>query len=105
MSVELRNGRERWGWTVGGDISGAPAADENRIYFAARDNVLRAVDRGSGNLRWKANLPSRPAGGPLRLPDTLLMPLVSNELQRFEPETGKPAPSSMARSEVGQGPV
>ena len=104
VSVELRNGRERWGWTVGGDISGAPAADEERIYFAARDNVLRAVDRGSGNLRWKANLPSRPAGGPLRLPDTLLMPLVSNELQRFEPETGKPAPSVRAAGEVGAQP-
>ena len=104
ISVELRNGRERWGWTVGGDISGTPVADEKRIYFAARDNVLRAVDRGSGNLRWKANLPSRPAGGPLRLPDTVLMPMVSNELLGFEPETGKQATSVRAAGEVGAQP-
>jgi outer membrane protein assembly factor BamB len=104
MSVDLRNGRERWGWTVGGDISGMAAADEERIYFAARDNVLRAVDRGNGNLRWKANLPSRPAGGPLRLPDALLMPMVSSELQRFEPETGKAVTAVRAAGEIGAQP-
>ena len=104
ISVDLRNGRERWGWTVGGDISGTPAADEERIYFAARDNVLRAVDRGNGNLRWKANLPSRPAGGPQRLPDALLMPLVSNELLRYEPDTGKPVTSVRAAGEIGAQP-
>ena len=104
ISINLRNGRERWDWPVGGDISGAPAADEKRIYFAARDNVLRAVDRGSGNLKWKANLPSRPAGGPLRLPDALLMPMVSSELQQFEPETGKLATSVRAAGEVGAQP-
>lgn len=104
MSVDLRNGRERWGWTVGGDISGMPAADDKRIYFAARDNVLRAVDRTSGNLRWKANLPSRPAGGPLRLPDALFMPLVSSEIQVFEPETGAAAAAVRAAGEIGSQP-
>ena len=104
MSLDLRSGRERWDWTVGGDISGIPLADDERIYFAARDNVLRAVDRGSGNLKWKANLPSRPGGGPLRLPDVVMMPLVSNEIQGFEPETGKPAVSVTAAGEIGTQP-
>lgn len=104
MSIDLRRGRDRWDWTVGGDISGMPLADDKRIYFAARDNVLRAVDRGSGNLKWKANLASRPAGGPLRLPDVVMMPLVSNEIQGFEPETGKPAVSVRAAGEIGTQP-
>ena len=104
MSIDLENGRERWGWPVGGDISGTPVADDKRIYFAARDNLLRAVDRGSGNLKWKANLPSRPAGGPLRLPDTVLMPLVSSEIHGFDPETGKPATSVKAAGEIGSQP-
>jgi outer membrane protein assembly factor BamB len=104
MSIELKNGRERWGWDVGGDISGVPAADEKRIYFAARDNVLRALDRKSGNLRWKANLGSRPAGGPLRLPDTLLMPMVSSEIAGYDPQTGKPAVTVRAAGEIGAQP-
>lgn len=103
-SVRVSDGRERWTWRVGGDVSGVPAADDRRIYFAARDNVLRAVDRKSGNMRWKASLPSRPAGGPLLLPNTLLMPLVSSEIARFELETGKPATNVKAASEIGPQP-
>lgn len=101
ISVDLRNGRERWGWDVGGDISGVPAADDKRIYFASRDNILRALDRRSGNLRWKANLRSRPAGGPLRLPDTVLMPMASSEIAGYDPETGKPGVTVRAAGEIG----
>jgi outer membrane protein assembly factor BamB len=104
MSLSLSNGRERWTWAVGGDIAGTPVADDERIYFAARDNLLRAVDRGNGNLRWKANLPSRPAGGPLRLPDALLMPMVSSEIAGFHPDTGEPAVTVRAAGEIGAQP-
>jgi outer membrane protein assembly factor BamB len=104
MSISLSNGRERWDWAVGGDVSGAPTADDKRIYFAARDNLLRAVDRGNGNLRWKANLPSRPAGGPLRLPEALLMPMVSSEILGFDPETGTPTVTVRTAGEIGVQP-
>jgi outer membrane protein assembly factor BamB len=104
MSISLSSGRERWDWAVGGDLSGRPTADDERIYFAARDNLLRAVDRGSGNLRWKADLPSRPAGGPLRLPDALLMPMVSSEILGFDPETGKLTVTVRAAGEIGVQP-
>ncbi len=103
-SVSLSNGRERWTWRVGGDVSGAPSADAERIYFVARDNVLRAVDRNSGNLRWKASLAARPIGGPLPLPDMVLMPLVSSEIASFELEVGKPAASVKAAGEIGLQP-
>ena len=104
VSIDLENGRERWGWNVGGDISGLPTADDKRIYFAARDNILRALDRKSGNLKWKANLPSRPAGGPLRTSDTVLMPMVSSEIAGFDPETGKPTVTVRAAGEIGTQP-
>lgn len=103
-SVNLSRGRERWTWDIGGDIAGLPAADDKRIYFASRDNILRAVDRGSGNLKWKANLSSRPAGGPLRLADALLMPLVSSQIVGFDPETGKPSVTAAAVGEIGVQP-
>ena len=97
MSIDLSRGRDRWTWTLGGDVAGSPAADEKRIYFASRDNILRAVDRKSGNLRWKAGLSSRPAGGPLRLNDLLMMPLVSNQILGFDPESGKPNATAARR--------
>ena len=104
ISVNLSRGRERWTWDLGGDIAGIPAADDKRIYFASRDNILRAVDRGSGNLKWKANLSSRPAGGPLRLTDALLMPLVSSQIIGLDPETGKPSVTAATVGEIGVQP-
>lgn len=104
VSVNVSNGRERWTWHVGGDVSGLPAADEKRIYFAARDNLLRAVDRKSGNLRWRASLPARPSGGPLPLPDTVFMPLVSSAIAGFDLETGKATVTVQAAGEIGLQP-
>jgi outer membrane protein assembly factor BamB len=103
-SIDLSRGRERWTRRLGGDMAGRPAADEKHIYFAARDNTLRALDRKSGNMRWKATLASRPAGGPLRLGDALLMPLVSNQILGFDPLTGKPSITAAAAGEIGLQP-
>lgn len=104
VSVDVTRGRERWTWKVGGDIAGRPAADDRRIYFASRDNMLRAVDRKSGNLKWKAGLSSRPAGGPLRLAEALLMPLVSNQIVGFDPLTGQPSVTAATAGEIGLQP-
>lgn len=104
MSVDLRRGRDRWEWTIGGDISGQPTADDDHIYFAARDNVLRAVDRGNGNLRWKATLSSRPAGGPLQVLGAVFMPMVSRDIGAYDPKTGKPVVTVRAAGEIGVQP-
>ena len=105
VSVSLTTGRERWAWDVGGDVSGLPAADAKRIYFAARDNVLRAVDRKSGNLRWSATLPSRPSGSPLPLPNMVLMPLVGSAIAGFDLELGKAAVTVQSAGEIGLQPL
>jgi outer membrane protein assembly factor BamB len=104
MSVDLRRGRERWSWKLGGDLAGIPSADEKRIFFASRDNLLRALDRKSGNLRWKADLGARPAGGPLPLPLALVMPLVSSQIVGFDPESGKQTVTATAAGEIGLQP-
>jgi len=104
MSIDVARGRDRWTWTIGGDMAGSPDADDKRIYFASRDNMVRAVDRKSGNLKWKTGLSSRPAGGPLRWNDFLLMPLVSNQVVGFDPASGKPNATAAAAGEIGQQP-
>ena len=104
LSLSLSDGRERWRWRLGGDVAGIPSADDKRIFVASRDNVLRAFDRKSGNLKWKAGLSSRPAGGPLRLGDALLMPLVSNQILGFDPASGKPSVTAAAAGEIGLQP-
>jgi outer membrane protein assembly factor BamB len=101
VSFRPDRARVRWQWTVGADIAGAPVADEARIYFAALDNVLRALDRGNGNMRWTARLPSRPSGGPLRTGDVVIVPTVSAAIGAYLAETGKASFTIKAAGELG----
>jgi outer membrane protein assembly factor BamB len=101
FSLRPDRARVRWQWTVGADVAGAPVADDKRIYFAALDNVLRALDRGNGNMRWTARLPSRPSGGPLRTGDVVIVPTVSADIGAYLAETGKPSFTIKAAGELG----
>lgn len=102
-SFDLRRGRQRWRWRVGGDVSGTPSFDDRFIFFAARDNVLRAVDRRSGNLRWTADLPSRPIGGPVRTAEVVLVTF-SLEVVAFDPATGKAVTTIPSSGEIFAAP-
>jgi outer membrane protein assembly factor BamB len=97
-------GRIRWSQRAGADVAGRPAADEDRIYFAAFDNLLRALDRRSGNLEWLRGFSSRPAGGPLRVDNVVLVPLITTDIGAFDAATGKPAFTIRAVGELGGTP-
>ena len=47
----------------GAIVTGHIAVDDDRVYFAALDNVIRALDRKSGTQRWKHALTKRPIAG------------------------------------------
>jgi outer membrane protein assembly factor BamB len=103
-SLKPDNGRLRWTWQLGGDVTGPAFADERHIYVAALDNVLRALDRKSGNIRWTAPLPSRPLGGPVRTGDVVIVPTLSADIGAYLVETGKPAFTIKAAGEQGSVP-
>lgn len=65
LSIKTRDGDLDWRWRVGSRIAGAPAADEDRIYVVAFDNIVRAFSRGSGHVRWSHSIPTRALSGPL----------------------------------------
>ncbi len=84
-------GRIDWAWTAGADVIGLPVLDDERVYFVALDNVLRALDRQSGNQRWKRSLPLRPGSGPVRVADTLVVRGVGSALRAYFAVNGEPA--------------
>lgn len=104
LSFDLATGRVRWRWRVGADVVGAGAADDRFIYFTALDNVLRAVDRRSGNLQWTRPLSSRPGSSPVRIDDAVLVPFVSSEIAAFAPADGKPLFTIEGVGELGAEP-
>lgn len=103
-SFNLVTGRPEWRWRVGADVVGRGAADDKHIYFVALDNVLRAVDRRTGNLRWSKPLDTRPGGGPVLVDDAVLVPFVSNEIAAFAPSDGKPLFTIRGLGELGAHP-
>ncbi len=99
-SLDPRSGRIRWRWRTGAAVVAAAAADERRIYVIAYDHILRALDRRSGNLRWRRALPHRPAGAPIVVGGTVLVPSFSTELAGYAAATGAPTLSMASTSEV-----
>lgn len=104
-SLSLDSGRVRWAQRAAADVAGRPSADDEHIYFAALDNVLRALDRDNGNLRWRRNLPSRPRSGPLRSGDLVLVPLVTTEIVGYAAADGADALTIRAAAELGGPPL
>ena len=98
------SGATRWRWRAGGDVVGAPAADESRIFFTSLDNILWALDRASGVQQWRRLLPGRPRAGPAIRGRALFVSGVSERLHVFESGTGEPAGVLSARDELGAPP-
>ena len=103
-SVSPARGRIEWSQRAGADVIGAPAADQDNIYFVAFDNVLRALNRRNGNLRWSRNLPSRPTGGALRVDDVVLVPFSTNDIGAYLATTGAPSFTIQAVGELRGAP-
>ena len=103
-SISADRGRIRWWQRAGADVMGAPAADDAFIYFVAFDNVLRALNRSNGNMRWTRNLPSRPSGGPQRAGDVVLVPFSTTDIGAYLATTGAEAFTIRAAGELGGAP-
>jgi outer membrane protein assembly factor BamB len=78
--LDARDGATRWPFRVGAIVNGAIAVDDDRVYFAALDNVIRALDRSTGNQHWKTPLTRRPLGGVRALGHVIFVPVASAEL-------------------------
>src|SRR5690606_29627017 len=103
VNLDPATGRQQWRWRVGGVSSGPATSDDRHIYFASRDNVVRAVDVDNGNLRWYASLSSRPVGGPRLLGGALPAP-IPTAVEMFAPATGKPVGTIAAAGEISSAP-
>jgi outer membrane protein assembly factor BamB len=105
--LKTKDGSEDWKWRTGADVIGLPVADEHNVYFVSLDNVLRALNRGSGNQQWKTALKVRPIAGPVKAADTLIVSALELTLPAFKLSDGTPAGEVAPRGQVaalGQAP-
>lgn len=87
-SLDAEHGGVRWRWRTGGDIVGAPVADQDRVYFVSLDNVVRALDLRSGAQRWRRALPNRPGAGPRLAAGSLLVWSLGGAVQALATKDG-----------------
>ena len=87
-ALRAKDGVIEWRWPTGGDVIGRAALDSRRVYFVSFDNVLRALDRNTGNQRWKRTLPLRPTRGPVVMDDALIVSGLSASAAVFAMKDG-----------------
>jgi len=98
--LDAKDGKIKWRWRTGGEITGAPAADERHVYFLSLDNQLRALNRGNGNQVWRTSLPVRALAGPLPMAGLLLVSGISAEIRAYRPVDGAAAGEVAAAGEL-----
>jgi outer membrane protein assembly factor BamB len=98
--LSTKDGEQAWRVPTGGDVIGLPLVDEHSVYFVSLDNVLRALNRGNGNQRWRSVLPLRPTTGPIRAGDTIIVTGLVETLPAFTAKDGSRAGELTPSGEV-----
>jgi len=92
--------------SVGAIPAGRATVDEQQVYFAALDNVLYAVSRRTGTIKWRQGLPYRPTAGPVLIgANVLVSAYVDAPLKAFNAATGEPAGTVAFSATLSANPV
>ena len=89
--VDAVTGEIEWRMRVGAAIRGRASTDGVRVFFAALDNLVRAVDRSDGAMRWHKGMPFRPMAGPVVAGGSVFVAGPGTELRVLLAATGNPA--------------
>jgi outer membrane protein assembly factor BamB len=88
---------------VGAIVTERLAFDDEHVYFAAKNNVVSALDLGNGNQRWSEPIRSRPFDGVIEAGHIVFVPLASHELPMLFAGNGKASGTLALPGDVVQG--
>ena len=107
LAIDPESGRTAWRWNyrhIGGDVIGA-GVDKDVVYMAALDGILRALNRGNGNQRWKREIGTRPTRPPVAFGGVVVVTGLNPTLSVFDGKTGAPLGTWAAEANTAlQGP-
>ena len=96
--LDVRDGKQRWKWqggVFGGPVVGITVQGD-LVYVVSRDNIVRALNRGSGNQQWKSSLTTRPLFPPRVLAGVIGVAGQSPVLSTFRADSGTAVSTWMA---------
>jgi outer membrane protein assembly factor BamB len=85
-------GHKKWDRRVGSAVVGQLVVDDQSVYAVFTDNTLMAFGANKGDLRWRTPLAYRPASGPERADDTLLLTGTALIVHGYSVKDGKAFP-------------
>lgn len=86
--LDADDGEIQWRKQVGATIRGRASTDGERVFFSALDNMVRALDLGSGSQRWQAGLRFRPLTGPVAAGGTVFVSGPGPEVRMLRAKDG-----------------
>lgn len=63
LAVSLPDGKERWRWKTGEDLSTRPAVGDGLVFVASRQDAIFALDRRTGAWKWHQRREARTSSG------------------------------------------
>lgn len=84
------DGKRLWTVREKPGVSIGLAADERAVYVALRNQTLYALDKASGNQKWRGQLPARPRATIFCAGGQVVVPLDSGDLVSWPARDGKP---------------
>lgn len=92
FALDGDSGDVEWVWDarrMGGHPVGS-AADDDVVFMAARDHILRALNRGNGNQRWKQEIGTHAVEPPMAFGGIVVVTGINPTLSTFNARTGAP---------------
>lgn len=104
-ALDADTGEIEWRWARGGgDVIGA-AVDDDVVYFASLDNIIRAVNQGNGNQRWKKETGTRPVLPPRAVGGVVVVPGLTPSMAVFVGKDGTPMGTYVAAGNLIGAPL
>jgi outer membrane protein assembly factor BamB len=89
LALSQEDGALRWTRRIGADIDQAPLVVGKKVLVASQEGMLYVLARGSGDVEWRAPLPSRPLAPPLPLGTAILVACRESDILAFDFRTGR----------------
>ena len=103
--LNAEDGQIAWAQRIGAALVGWIAADDERVYTASMDNLLRAFHRTNGAREWPRDLGYRPTGGPILTGRSITAPGRTTALRAFNVSKGTPVAQLMLPIQAATSPV
>ncbi|MFQ5791645.1 MAG: PQQ-binding-like beta-propeller repeat protein [Acidobacteriota bacterium] len=88
-ALSAAEGKVRYRWETGASIEHSVLAEEDQLFVVSYANTLFCYRASNGHELWRANLPGRPASGPVRVGRRVAVVTLDGDVVEFDASLGR----------------